>query len=223
MIDVQDQHALHRAREHRIWHPFFTRRAEGHIEEIFHIRQIVLRIHERLASSVLVRHRGNRRQLGDQAERGNLTAFGVVDVNRVVVEGRQRADHTAHHGHRVRITPEAAVEARQLFMHHGVMRHSIGECIELRFVGQITIQHEIGGFEKAACLGQLFNRIASVLEYADVAVDIRDARTAACGGHETRVIGKHARLAIERAHVDDIRAFATAINRKVHGGLAVAK
>ena len=44
----------------------------------------------------------------------------IVDVGGVVIEGRQRADHAAHDRHRMGVAAEAAEEARQLLMHHGV-------------------------------------------------------------------------------------------------------
>ena len=44
----------------------------------------------------------------------------VVDVERVVIEGRQRADDADHDRHGVRVAPEAAEQEDELLMHHGV-------------------------------------------------------------------------------------------------------
>ena len=51
----------------------------------------------------------------------------VTDVERVVIERRQGADHTAHHGHRVRITTEPAQERLHLFMNHRVIGNVVLE------------------------------------------------------------------------------------------------
>ena len=44
------------------------------------VRQVVLRVHVRLADRVLVGHRHQRRHLGDQADRRDLAVLRVVDV-----------------------------------------------------------------------------------------------------------------------------------------------
>jgi hypothetical protein len=56
---------------------------------------------------VLVGHRRDRRHLGDHADRGDHALVRIVDVGRVVIEGRQRADHAAHDRHRMRVAAEA--------------------------------------------------------------------------------------------------------------------
>ena len=45
---------------------------------------------------------------------------GVVDVQRVVIEGRQRPDHADQHRHRMRIAAETTEEVLHLLVHHGV-------------------------------------------------------------------------------------------------------
>ena len=101
-------------------------------------------------------------------------------------------------------------------MHHGVVRDRIGKSRQLLLVGQLAVQNQIRGFEKIAGLGQLLDRVAAILQYALVAVDVGNARTAACGGHETRVIREQPGFAVKGAHIDDIRAFVAAINREIH-------
>src|SRR3712207_9245935 len=64
-------------------------------------------IHERLADGVLVGPGRDGRDLGDQPVGRDLALARVVDVEVVVVEGGQRADHAADHRHRVRVAAEA--------------------------------------------------------------------------------------------------------------------
>jgi fatty acid-binding protein DegV len=59
-----------------------------------------------------------------------IALLRIVDVGRVVIEGRQRADHAAHDRHRVRVAAEAAEEAMNLLVHHGVAGDA---CVEVAF------------------------------------------------------------------------------------------
>ena len=54
--------------------------------------------------------------------RGNLAVMGIEDIEAVVIEGGERAGHTAHHGHRMRIAAETAIDGMDLLMEHRVMR-----------------------------------------------------------------------------------------------------
>mgnify|MGYP003694788211 CR=1 FL=1 len=84
------------------------------------VGELVARIHERLPDRVLVAHRHQRRQLGDQADRRDLAVVRVGDVERIVIERRQRADHADQHRHRMRVAAEAAEELAHLLVHHRV-------------------------------------------------------------------------------------------------------
>ena len=110
MIRVQDHDQVHRPRQHRIDLVFLGRHGVEHVQEVLRVGQVVARIHERLADRIFVRPGGDRRHLGDQPERADAAAFRIVDVQAVVIERRQRADHAAHHRHRMRVAAEAVVE-----------------------------------------------------------------------------------------------------------------
>jgi hypothetical protein len=116
----------------------------------------------------------------------------------------------------MRIAPETVVKARELLMHHGVMRDGIDKCVELIFLGQLAEENQVGHFEEAAGLDEVFNRVTAILQYANVSVDVGDAGAAAGGGHEARIVGEQPGFAIQRAHVDHVRPFVAAVNRKVH-------
>ena len=223
VVGVQDQDALHRAREHRVRLPLLARRAEHHVEEVLDVGERVLRVHERLADVVLVGHRRDRRQLRDQAERGDLAAARIVDVDRVVIERGERADDAAQHGHRMRIAAETGVEARELLVHHRVVHDDLHELVELRLVRQLAVQDEVGDFEESARLRELLDRVAPIEQDALVAVDEGDVRAAARGRHEAGVVGEHAGLRVERAHVDHLRAHRAAEHGKVDRRRAVAE
>jgi hypothetical protein len=63
---------------------------------------------------------GQGRHLGEQTEGTDLAMLLVVDVEGVVIEGGQRADHAAHDGHGVGVAAEAAEEEGDLLVHHGL-------------------------------------------------------------------------------------------------------
>jgi hypothetical protein len=137
------------------------------------------------------------------------------NAERVVIEGRQRADHAHHHRHRVRIAPEALVQAHQLLVHHGVMRDDVDEFVLLLAVGQLAVLQQVANFEEVAMLGELLDRIAAVEQDALVAVDIGDRRAAARGREKARVVGEPAGLAVQRADVDHVGAGGPVQHRKL--------
>jgi hypothetical protein len=73
---------------------------------------------------VLVGHRRDSRHLGDHPHRRDHALMRIGDVGGVVIERRQRADHAAHHGHRVGVAAETGEEPAHLLVHHRVA----GDC-----------------------------------------------------------------------------------------------
>ena len=95
----------------------------------------------------------------------------------VVIEGRQRADHAAHHRHRMGVAAEAGEEARHLLVHHRVAGDAIVEIVLLRLGRQFAVEQQIADLEEVAVLGELVDRIAAVQQDAFVAVDEGDLAT----------------------------------------------
>jgi hypothetical protein len=130
MIGVKDEDLVHRRLDHRVDLIFLSGDAEGHAQEIAGVAQVVARIEEGLADRIFIGHRRDRRNLGDQAVAGDQPLVRIVDVGRVMIEGRQRADHAAHDRHRVRVAAEAAIEGRELFVQHRVAGDRAGELAQ---------------------------------------------------------------------------------------------
>jgi len=86
MVGVEDEYPPHRALDDRIDLIGLGRNAERHPEEVARVAQAVVRVEERLADRVFVRHRRNRRHFGDQPVRGDHPLLGIGDVRAVVVE-----------------------------------------------------------------------------------------------------------------------------------------
>ncbi len=215
VVRVQDENPVERAHQHRVDLVFFGGHREHHAHEVGGIGQIVLRIHERLADRVFVGHGHDGGQLGDQPEGRDFAVLGVSDVERVVIERGERAHHSDHHRHRVRVAAEPGVEPRELFVHHGVMGDDIDEPLLLLLVRQLAVQQQVAHLEKVAVHRELLDRIAAVEQHARVAVDIRDFRAAARRGHEPGVVGEYPRLRVKRPDVDHVGTDCARQHRKL--------
>ena len=206
VVGVKDENPVHRLRQDRVDLVFLARHREGHVQEVLGIAQRVLRIDEGLAVRVFVGHGADRRQLGDQPVRGDHPLVRIIDVRRVVIEGRERADHAAQHRHRVRVAAEAAEEGGDLLMHHRVVR-DVGDELDLLVGGgQFAVQQQISDFQEVAFCRQLLDREAPIHQDAFVAVDIGDARATGGGRHKAGIVGEIAGFRVKAADVDDLRA-----------------
>ena len=206
MVGVQDENLVQRAGVDRVDDVFLARNREAHPQEVRRVVEVVLRIHEGLADRVLVGHRRQRRHLRDHAQRGDHPLRLVRDVGRVMIEGRERADAGHHHRHRVRVAAETLEEAVHLVVHHGVARDPVVEIRLLGRAGQLAEQHQVGGLEEVAVLGELLDRVAAIEQHALVAVDISDLRLAGGGRGEARIEGELAGLGVELADIDHVGA-----------------
>jgi hypothetical protein len=147
----------------------------------------------------------------------------VMDVGAVVIEGRERADQARHHGHRVRVAPEAAQEELHLLVDHRVVGDGLDEAVALGLVGQLAIEQQVADLEEVAVRGQLLDGVAAVQQLALVAVDVGDGAVARGRAQEAGVIGELAGLRVELADVDHVRADAALVQGQFHARAAVAE
>ena len=223
MVGVQNEDPVERARHDGIDAVVLARNAEAHAQEVGAVAEIVLGIHERLADRIFVGHRRERRHLGDHAHRSDLALARIVDVDRVVIEGRQRADAGHHDRHRMRVTAEAVEEPRHLLVDHGVAADAVVELGLLRGGRQLAVEQHVAGLEEVAVFGELVDRVAAIEQDAGVAVDVGDLRFGARRRGEARVEGEHPGLAVELADVDDRRADRSRLDRQLHAFVADLK
>jgi hypothetical protein len=80
VVGVQHHDAVHRLGKDRVHHIVLGRDGKAHVQEVARVIEAVLGVNEGLADGILVGHRGDGRQLGDHADRGNLALPGIVDV-----------------------------------------------------------------------------------------------------------------------------------------------
>ena len=86
MVGVEDENLVHRRFDDRIDLIGFGRDAKGHAQEVAGVGQVVLRIEERLSDRIFMRHRNQRRHLGDQPVRRDHALLGIGDIGRVMIE-----------------------------------------------------------------------------------------------------------------------------------------
>ena len=133
---------------------------------------MVLRIHVRLALAVFVGHGHQRGHFGDELDGRAVPVFGVMDVGVLVIEGRHGANQAREHGHGVRVTAKAAHEKVHLLVHHGVLEHELVKFVALAGVGQLAFEQQVAGVEVIALFGQLLDGVATVEEFALVAINV---------------------------------------------------
>ncbi len=204
MIGMQNEDAPHGARQHGVDLVFLARHREAHMQKVGRVIELVLRINEGLPDRVFVGHGGDGRHLGDHAHARHLALLGILDVDGVVIEGGERADHAHHDRHRMRVAPEPGVEPRHLLMHHRVLGDAVLEVRKLRRRRQLAVEQQVAGLEEGAVLGELVDRIAAIEQDALVAVDEGDLRLAARRRGEARVVGEAAGVLVERVDVDHV-------------------
>ena len=100
--------------------------------------------------------------------------LGIVDIERVVVERRQRTHRTDQHRHWVCIATEATEEKLHLLMHHGVIRHRGDKFRLLRWIGQLAVQQQVASFQEVAIHCELLDRVAAIKKFAFITINVSD-------------------------------------------------
>ncbi len=188
MVCMEDEDAIHGTGQNRVHLVLLAGYGEAHVQEVGGVIEIVLRINEGLADMVLVGHGGDRRHLGDHAQRSDHALVRIGDVGRVMIEGGERADSADHDSHRVGVAAIAGEEAAHLLVDHRVARHARVEVLLLRSRRKFAVKQQIAGFQEVALFGQLLDRIAAVQQNTFVTVDVGDLGFARSRGGEAGVI-----------------------------------
>ena len=76
----------------------------------------------------------------------------ILDVERVVIERRQRRDHAAQHRHRMRVVVEAVEEVLQRLVHHRVSADRRSNAANCGCVGSSPLISRYATSRKLDCL-----------------------------------------------------------------------
>ena len=213
MVRVQQEDAVQGPGDHRVDLILLARGGEHHVQEVLRIAEVVARIDEGLAPSVLVGHRRQGGQLGDQPVRRPQPMLRIVDVQGVVVEGGKRRHHAAKHGHGMGVPPVALDQGLHLLMDHGVAADVVDELIPLRRIRQFAVQQQVADLQEVGLVGQLLDGIAPVQQHPGVPVNVGEFGDAGGGGDEAGIVGEVA-VPGQAADVDHVRAAAAGAHRK---------
>lgn len=110
----------------------------------------------------------------ESRRKAQIAMLLVVDVEGVVIESGQRADHAAHDGHGVGVAAEAAEEEGDLLVHHGVAGDQTFKFRILGLGGGLAVQQDVADFEVAGLGGQLGDGVTAVQQDTLVAIDVGD-------------------------------------------------
>lgn len=192
VVRVQDQQLVERGDHDRVRHVLLRRDREGHPQEVLDVPEVVARVDEGVADRLLVRVRGDGRQLGEQPDRGEMALLVVERVVAVLVERGQRADHGGQHRHRMGVARESVVEALDVLVQQRVLGDLVlerGQFVDRR---QLAVDQQIRHLDKAGPLGELLDGIAAVAQNALFAVEVgngglvgRGVAVAAVQSHQT--------------------------------------
>jgi hypothetical protein len=135
---------------------------------------------------------GEGRDGGDLADDAPdlLLAHGrIVNVLGFRVErghGRDRADQDAHG---VSVVAESLDQLDQAVVEEEVPADAVLPPLQAFPARQLAVDQQIGDFKIGALLGQLLNRVATILQNALVAINVGNRALARGGVHECRVVG----------------------------------
>ncbi|EEB79921.1 hypothetical protein GPB2148_3769 [marine gamma proteobacterium HTCC2148] len=169
---MQQENTVHGLGQNRADVALLAGHAKHHVKKVFSVAHAVIGVHERLADREFVAHCCDSWHFGDQAKGSNFAAALIRNIQRVMVEGRECANHATHNGHRVGITTEAVEEMGQLFVDHGMAGDSADKRLFFFFRRKFAVKKQVAGLKIVGVLGQLFNGVAAVQQDAFAAIDI---------------------------------------------------
>jgi hypothetical protein len=208
VVGVQDEEQVDRLVDHRIDAVGLARRREHHVQEVRDVGELVARIQEGLPDRVLVGVGRHRRHLRQQPVHRDLEVARIARVERIRVEGGQRADGRRARGHRVRVLRQEAEEAPEVLVEHRVDADRADEVGDLLARRQLPVDQQVRDLEEVAALGQLLDRVAAVAQDALLAVDEGDGGAAGAGVGVAWVERDETRLVSQLADVDGAFALA---------------
>lgn len=190
VVRVQDEQLVERGDDDRVQLVLLGGDREGHAQEVLDVPEVVARVDEGVPDRLLVRVRGDRRQLGQQTDRREVTLLLVERVVAVLVERGQRADDRGQHGHRVGVTREAVEEPLDVLVQQRVLGDLVLEGRQLVDLGKLTVDEGVRDLEERRVLGELLDGIAAVPQDALLTVEIGDGGFI-CGGVAVSAVQRH--------------------------------
>ena len=127
---------------------------EHHVEEVRAVAKVVLRIHEGFAHRLLVGIGGDGAHLRQQMRDGRLILLGIIHLERVWVEARQRANHGRKNRHRVGRDGIAVEEVAHILVQSRIHGQERREPAEFLRRGQPAVDEKVGDLDEGGLLGR---------------------------------------------------------------------
>ena len=216
MIGVQYEQQIEGLGCDRINLVGLSRHREQHVQQVFAVFEVVLRVHERLANVQFVCRRRNCREFRENAVREDVAVHRVTRIHLAVVVSRHGTHDRRQHGHRVRIVAKALEEIQHALVEHRVRANHMIELLEFRRGGQFTVQQQIRHLDEAGVRRELFDRVPPVHQDAFFTVDKGYVGPTASGGDISRIESEDSHVAIQARDVDDIWSGRSGVNRQFH-------
>ncbi len=139
MVGMDNQQQVERF--DKVWIGFilFRWNREHQTQKVLAVTELIARIHEGLSERLLVTVRRDRWQLSQQAMNRHFDLTRVMRIKRVLIKGRQRANHRRQNRHRVRVLGEPVVERTHVFVNHRVTTNRFTELGQLSRIRQLAV------------------------------------------------------------------------------------
>ena len=115
----------------------------------------------------------------------------IVNIQRVVIERRQRAGNTTHDCHWMWVATESVEQTGNLLVDHGMTGHRSFKFVILFLSRFFTIQQDVTNFQVVRIGRQLIDRETAVQQNTFITINKSNFRFAGCGWSEARVKGEH--------------------------------
>ncbi len=194
VVGVQDEQDVERPLQHGMHVVLELGQLEEHVQEVAREAEVVVRVDVRAAHAVPEGVRRDARHLRDQAPNLQAPRLLFMDLLRVRVVRRERADRREEDAHRMGVVLKPLHELLDVLVQHRVQRDLAHPRRELRARRQLAEQNQVGRFEERAVVGQLLDGVAPVEQDALVAVDVGDAAPAGRRVLERRIVGHQAEV-----------------------------
>jgi hypothetical protein len=135
------------------------------------------------------------------------------------IERAQRGHHGRGHQHGVRGLGIVAEEVHHALVQHGVAVEQLREARQLRLVGQLAVEEQVGHFHERAGLGQRVDVIPAVAQDPLLAIEEGDAALTGAGVAEAGIVGDQAGVGPQLADIDRAFLFGSLVDR-IHELLA---
>ncbi len=196
MVGVQNEEHVERLLQARVGLVLGLGHLEEHAEEVAWVGEVVVGVDVGQPETVAVGEGGEGRHLGYEAHRRHVPLVLVVYVLRLRVEGRERANRSLQHPHRVGVVAEAVHEVLDVLVDVGVVRDLVDPLVQLVLGRKLTVVQEVSHLEVGGVLAQLLDGDAPMLEDALLPVYVRDGAPTTRRVRVTGVVGHQAEVVL---------------------------